>query len=100
MSLQELRADIPEFLNEGVAACSEVDPEIFFPHEEELPSGKIVAVYRYQKQATEICRQCPLMVKCLEYSLRNAEYGIWGGMTENQRRGLRQRSRIKLSSKW
>lgn len=97
MSLQSLRQEIPEFLNEGVAACSEVDPELFFPHEEELPNGRIVAVYKNQKQAVEVCRSCSLITDCLEYSLKNNEYGIWGGMNENQRRGLRQRTGIKLS---
>lgn len=96
MSLQDLRAEVPEFIFDGTPACSEVDPEIFFPYEEELPNGRLVAVYKHQSKAKEICSGCPLVVSCLEYALRNNEAGIWGGMTENQRRGLRQRTGIKL----
>jgi len=97
MSLQSLRAEVPEFILKGDPACSQVDPEMFFPEEEELPNGRLVAVYKYQKQAVDICRSCPLIADCLTYAIRNGEVGIWGGMTENQRRRLKQRTGIKLS---
>lgn len=42
-----------------------------------------------QEQARDMCYQCPILVECLSYSVRNQEpYGVWGGLTERQRRKL------------
>jgi WhiB family redox-sensing transcriptional regulator len=38
-----------------------------------------------------VCQTCEVRTECLEYALDNAElFGIWGGMSERQRRKLRQ----------
>jgi hypothetical protein len=35
------------------------------------------------------CRHCPVVAECLAYALGNQmEFGVWGGMTERQRRVL------------
>jgi WhiB family redox-sensing transcriptional regulator len=42
-----------------------------------------------QRRAAIICRHCPVMQQCAADALDNqVEYGIWGGMTERQRRAL------------
>jgi WhiB family transcriptional regulator, redox-sensing transcriptional regulator len=42
-----------------------------------------------QRRAAIICRHCPVMQQCGADALDNqVEYGIWGGMTERQRRAL------------
>jgi len=42
-----------------------------------------------QREATAICRHCPVVVECLAEALDNrVEFGVWGGMTERQRRAL------------
>jgi WhiB family transcriptional regulator, redox-sensing transcriptional regulator len=42
-----------------------------------------------QRKAAVICRHCPVMQQCGADALDNqVEYGIWGGMTERQRRAL------------
>jgi WhiB family redox-sensing transcriptional regulator len=42
-----------------------------------------------QRQAAAICRHCPVMQQCAADALDNqVEYGVWGGMTERQRRAL------------
>ena len=42
-----------------------------------------------QREAAAICRNCPVMAECLAEALDNqVEWGIWGGMTERQRRKL------------
>ena len=42
-----------------------------------------------QKRATVICRGCPVVAECLTDALDNhMEFGIWGGLTERQRRAL------------
>jgi WhiB family redox-sensing transcriptional regulator len=42
-----------------------------------------------QRKATNICRECPVVAECLADALDNhMEFGIWGGLTERQRRAL------------
>ena len=44
-----------------------------------------------QKKAAVICRHCPVIIECLADALDNRmEFGVWGGMTERQRRSLRR----------
>ena len=60
------------------ALCAETDPEAFFPEK-----GGSVSV------AKRVCFACEVRADCLEYALEHRErYGIWGGMSENQRRRL------------
>jgi WhiB family transcriptional regulator, redox-sensing transcriptional regulator len=42
-----------------------------------------------QRKAAVICRYCPVIAECAADSLDNrVEFGVWGGMTERQRRAL------------
>ncbi len=42
-----------------------------------------------QREAAVICRRCPVMTECGAEALDNrVEFGVWGGMTERQRRAL------------
>ena len=42
-----------------------------------------------QRKAAVICRHCPVMAQCAADALDNqVEYGVWGGLTERQRRAL------------
>lgn len=42
-----------------------------------------------QRRAAVICRHCPVMQACAAEALDNrVEFGVWGGMTERQRRSL------------
>lgn len=63
------------------AACRTLDTAIFFPDTEE-ESGPAVAV----------CASCPVREECLEFALlTRQDDGIWGGLTETERRRLRRR---------
>jgi WhiB family transcriptional regulator, redox-sensing transcriptional regulator len=60
------------------ALCAETDPESFFPEK----GGST-------REAKDICTRCPVQVECLDYALGNNEgYGIWGGVSERDRRKL------------
>ncbi len=42
-----------------------------------------------QRSAARVCNGCPVRLECLSDALDNRmEYGVWGGLTERQRRGL------------
>jgi WhiB family redox-sensing transcriptional regulator len=45
-----------------------------------------------QQVAKQVCIGCPVIAECLADSLDNhTEFGVWGGMTERQRRALLKR---------
>lgn len=66
-----------------IAACSGRDPEMWFPKRPDL----LEEVARAQA----VCEGCPIKTPCREHALDNKErYGIWGGLTENERLQLLQ----------
>ncbi len=68
------------------AACRDADPELFFP------DGDIRSARAQLKTAKLICRGCPVSATCLNWALASGqEAGIWGGLTEDERRGLHRR---------
>ncbi|HEY2175850.1 MAG TPA: WhiB family transcriptional regulator [Mycobacteriales bacterium] len=50
-----------------------------------------------QNRAKRLCAACPVRTECLADALDNrVEFGVWGGMTERERRALlRRRPGIK-----
>jgi WhiB family redox-sensing transcriptional regulator len=45
-----------------------------------------------QQQAKQVCMSCPVIAECLADALDNrTEFGVWGGMTERERRALLKR---------
>ena len=45
-----------------------------------------------QNRAKQLCSQCPVRTECLAEALdNNIEWGVWGGMTERERRALLRR---------
>ena len=65
------------------AACRNADPELFFP------DGDVRFTRAQVKTAKLICRGCPASTTCLSWALASGqEAGIWGGLTEEERRRL------------
>lgn len=59
------------------AACRNGDPDALFVRGAE------------QRRAAAICRHCPVLTECRADALDNrVEFGVWGGLTERQRRAL------------
>ena len=45
-----------------------------------------------QQVAKQVCMSCPVIAECLADALDNhTEFGVWGGMTERERRALLKR---------
>jgi WhiB family redox-sensing transcriptional regulator len=73
-------ADPDDLAWQDKALCAEVDGELFFPEK----GGST-------REAKAICRRCPVIDDCLEYSMEHSEkWGIWGGLSERERRRLRR----------
>lgn len=49
------------------------------------------------RKAKELCGACPVQPDCLSYAMRREDFGVWGGMTQNERRVVRRKSRLKLA---
>ena len=63
------------------ALCAQTDPEAFFPEK----GGST-------REAKRICQGCEVRAECLEYALAHDErFGIWGGLSERERRKLKKR---------
>jgi WhiB family redox-sensing transcriptional regulator len=46
--------------------------------------------------AKSICRTCPHKAECAEWGIKNEAFGIWGGLTERDRRPLRKALNITV----
>jgi WhiB family redox-sensing transcriptional regulator len=69
-------------------ACKDVDPESLF------------VAGAAQHRAKLICAGCVVRIECLADALDNRiEFGVWGGMTERERRALLRR-RPEVRSWW
>ncbi len=65
------------------AGCADADPVVFF-----ADHG------RPATEAKAICAGCPVRAECLDFALEGSErFGIWGGMTEKERRVEARRRR-------
>jgi WhiB family transcriptional regulator, redox-sensing transcriptional regulator len=67
------------------AACLNQNPELFFP------LGSTGRALEQVEQAKVVCRRCPVSSQCLEWALKtNQQDGVWGGLSEDERRALRR----------
>ena len=75
------------------AACLSEDPDLFFP------IGSTGDAVPQIAAAKPICAACPVLAQCLDFALEaRQDYGVWGGLTEDERRSLR-RSRQRRARK-
>jgi len=83
MSTPDLRGIVasPGWMAAGL--CRQRDPELFYP-----------ATGHSSRDARAVCARCPVRAQCLAYAIEHRErYGVWGGMSERQRRHLREKGR-------
>lgn len=71
------------------ARCRTADPELFFH-----PIGERGSDHDARdRNAKAVCAGCPVRVQCGEWALERREpYGVWGGMTEDERRKILHRA--------
>lgn len=62
-------------------ACADLPTAMFFP-----------GIGDHGRDAKAVCAECPVRTDCLEAGMAE-EFGIWGGLSERQRRRVRQQRR-------
>ncbi|MFI0900607.1 WhiB family transcriptional regulator [Streptomyces sp. NPDC020983] len=69
------------------AACRDEDPDLFFPIRETGTAALQL------EEAKAVCRRCPSRARCLAWALDTGQdAGVWGGLSENERRTLQRRT--------
>ena len=83
-------AELPaELAWQEQALCAQTDPEAFFPEK----GGST-------REAKRVCLACEVRTQCLDYALANDErFGIWGGLSERERRRVKKRATSDLTQK-
>ncbi len=72
------------------AACRGIESSVFFSPDGERGQARA----RREERARRICEDCPVLSRCRDHALATGEpYGIWGGMTETDRRRHARRLR-------
>ncbi|HEX7100139.1 MAG TPA: WhiB family transcriptional regulator [Acidimicrobiia bacterium] len=75
---------IGELSWQDYANCRGADADLFFPER-----GAST------RKAKAICAECQVRQECLEYAIQIGEkFGIWGGMSERERRKIRRERQI------
>lgn len=60
------------------ASCKGMDTQQFYPEGRRAP-------LQQQRFISMVCHLCPVREACMEWGLAHEKYGIWGGLTEEQR---------------
>ncbi len=67
------------------AACLNEDPELFFP------VGTTGPALEQIERAKAVCQRCDVNAQCLEWAITTRQdAGVWGGLTDDERRALRR----------
>lgn len=73
------------------AACRGMDTNLFFP------VGAAGAGWVEISEAKKVCSTCPVQAQCLRWAADvGVDYGIWGGLTDAERRSARRRPAHRL----
>lgn len=75
-------------------ACRDMDSNMFYYEDQERGPAKEKRI----ADAKAICAGCVVKEECLEFALTiNERYGIWGGLTEEERQSVKRRRQRQQS---
>jgi WhiB family transcriptional regulator, redox-sensing transcriptional regulator len=87
-------------LDDALCARPDVDPEMFFANLQgtDETTGKFSDLSLTARRAQKMCQGCPVKEACLNLAMANEttqryRWGIWGGLTPNQRHELAKERR-------
>ena len=84
-----------------IDACAEVEggvpceqaPDLYFPERAETGQYELPGELALMNMAKDACLSCPVMQQCGMFALKwNKQYGVWGGMSANDRRKIHRRN--------
>lgn len=71
---------------QSLAACRGMRRDLFFPEYEWMIEPSVIAT----------CETCPVRDICRQWAIDHDEVGVWGGLTDEQRRAISaQRERVR-----
>jgi WhiB family redox-sensing transcriptional regulator len=73
-------------------ACIDAGTELFYMEDDEFFVNT-----QSKGVAKKICNSCVHRSDCAEWGIANEIFGIWGGLTSEERNRLRRRMRIRIS---
>ena len=69
------------------AACLDESPELFFP------IGNTGPALDQIEEAKAVCGRCEVVENCLNWAIEyGQDSGVWGGLSEEERRTLKRRN--------
>ena len=72
--------------------CAEIGGDFWFPERDNPENRKLLD----PSYAKSICRSCTHKTECAQWGIKNERFGIWGGLTEYERKVARSKRNIKL----
>jgi WhiB family redox-sensing transcriptional regulator len=79
---------------QNLAACRDEDPELFFP------VGNTGPALMQIEEARAVCNRCSVADICLKWAIETGQdAGVWGGLSEDERRALKRREARKAINK-
>jgi hypothetical protein len=72
-------------------SCATVGGDFWFPEKEKRSVSNTDI-----KTAKSICRSCIHQSECAEWGIAKETYGIWGGLTADDRKYIRRQKRISI----
>lgn len=87
MKSLNVRPLLDEWGWQAQAACRGMEASVFFsPHYERGDSRR-----HRERRAQAICRECPVLDRCAAFAVHTGQaFGVWGGLTEADRRHTRR----------
>lgn len=86
-----LSSDHGDWRTRAACGAKDVDPDLHHPVRGSGPAG---ARYAADVAAAQVvCRRCPVISDCLSHALthpRDAQHGVWGGLSEEDRDEVRR----------
>jgi WhiB family redox-sensing transcriptional regulator len=84
---QPRRQELAALAWQRLGACRQVDQNVFFAPD--APGEPRSDRRRRLVAAKRVCAQCPVLETCRTYAVENREeFGVWGGLSETERKDL------------
>ncbi|NIL77893.1 WhiB family transcriptional regulator [Rhodococcus sp. B10] len=92
---ERLPAPDPEMAWQRFARCNGYDTDLFFPPEKEGAESR----EHREFLAKRVCGDCPVLMRCrAEAVLTQESHGIWGGLSESERRYVKKPYRFDIAA--